>query len=168
MLKDQISHHIYHYNHERFWKWRKEITDNNCKLPKIVKVLKLIYLKRCEAFNNAYLATTIGGAKFETAPILPHGLNGIVISCYSKIGANVTILQQVTIGQIRTNDNKAPIIGNNVYIGAGAKIFGDIRIGNNVNIGANAVVLHDVPDNCTVVGVPARIIKRKDKINDLL
>jgi len=56
-----------------------------------------------------------------------------------------------------------PTVGNNVSVGAGAKIFGSITIGDNVIIGANAVVIKDVPANCTVVGVPARIIRRNGK-----
>lgn len=68
----------------------------------------------------------------------------------------------MTIGQARLNDPHAPVIGDNVYIGAGAKILGSIKIGNNVNIGANSVVVNDIPDNCTVVGAPARIVKTKE------
>ncbi|MBT2694466.1 serine O-acetyltransferase [Bacillus sp. ISL-55] len=81
---------------------------------------------------------------------------GIVIHQKSKVGANTVIYQNVTLGG--RNGKAAPIIGENCTIGAGACILGDIRIGNNVNVGANAVVLKDVPDNCTVVGVPARVI----------
>jgi len=65
----------------------------------------------------------------------------------------------VTIGQQRLGASCAPKIGDNVYIGAGAKVFGSITIGNNVFIGANSVVVNDVPDNCTVVGAPAKIVK---------
>lgn len=82
---------------------------------------------------------------------LPH-LNGIVIAGKAKIGSNCTIFQQVTIGIKGTDENNlAAEIGNNVLIGAGAKIIGNIKIGNNVKIGANAVVTKDIPDNCTVV-----------------
>lgn len=163
MFKDFISHQIYHYNHKRFWKWRSDVIARDSKQPKIVRLLKLIYLKRSEAFNNAYLGTALGGgARFATPPTLPHYLNGIIISCFAKIGSNCTILQQVTIGQARLNDPHAPVIGDNVYIGAGAKILGSITIGNNVNIGANSVVVSDIPDNCTVVGAPARIVKTKE------
>jgi len=77
------------------------------------------------------------------------------------IGDNVRIDQQVTIG-IRWDEGVAPIIGNNVRIGAGAKVLGSIRIGNNARIGANAVVLTDVPDGATAVGVPAKIIFRRE------
>lgn len=112
MFRDFLSHQIYHYNHKRFWKWRNDVVDESRKQCKLVKLIKLIYLKRCEAFNNAYLGTTLGGgATFETPPILPHYLNGIIVSCYAKIGKNCTILQQVTIGQVRLNDPHVPVIG---------------------------------------------------------
>ena len=70
-------------------------------------------------------------------------------------------MQQVTIGGT-TNENGpiAAIIGDNCFLGAGCKILGEVKIGNNVKIGANAVVLDDIPDNCTAVGIPARIVKR--------
>jgi serine O-acetyltransferase len=66
--------------------------------------------------------------------------------------------QGVTIGF--TNDNDTPCLGDNVVIGAGAKVLGGIVIGSNVVVGANAVVVKDVPADCTVVGVPARIVKK--------
>jgi serine O-acetyltransferase len=86
-----------------------------------------------------------------------HNGLGVVLDHRCVIGNNVRIDQQVTIG-IRWDEDKAPIIGNNVRIGAGAKVLGSIRIGNNVRIGANAVVLTDVPNGATAVGVPARIL----------
>lgn len=76
-----------------------------------------------------------------------------------KIGSNCWINSGVTIGY-KNDVDPSPIIGDNVYIGAGAQVLGPITIGNNAVIGANAVVLRDVPPNCTVAGVPARIIKR--------
>ena len=103
--------------------------------------------------------------------VLEHGGNGVIIHSASKIGNNVVIYQQVTIGgyglshfdkEYRDNNiaksEGCPVIGNNVVIGAGAKILGNIKIGNNARIGANAVVLKDVPDGATAVGIPARII----------
>jgi serine O-acetyltransferase len=76
-----------------------------------------------------------------------------------KMGANCWINQHVSIGHKLPNE-KPPIIGDNVRITSGAKIYGQITIGDNVTIGANAVVVKDVPPNCVVVGVPAKIIKR--------
>ena len=75
-----------------------------------------------------------------------------------RIGRNCWINQQVTVG-FRNDGIGQPVIGDNVTIFAGAKVLGGITIGNNVTIGANAVVINDVPDNCVVVGVPARIVK---------
>jgi serine O-acetyltransferase len=86
--------------------------------------------------------------------IIDH-FGGIVISGYAKFGDNCRIRNGVVVGLRNVGDGRAPIVGNNVDIGAGAKLLGPIRIGNNVHIGANAVVLCDVPDNSVAVGVPA-------------
>lgn len=85
--------------------------------------------------------------------------HGIVIHHETVIGGGTFLYQNVTLGG--RNGKPGPIIGDNCIIGAGACVLGNIRIGNNVKIGANAVVLEDVPDNCTVVGVPGKIIKRE-------
>src|SRR5215831_9061510 len=85
---------------------------------------------------------------------------GIIISGYTKFGDNCRVRNGVVIGIRRVGEKSAPIIGNNVDIGAGAKLLGPIRVGNNVLIGANAVVLCDVPDNSVAVGVPAVIRSR--------
>ena len=150
---------ILHYNHKKYWKRRQIVVNPKNRVPKIIKYLYLLYLRKIDAYNCAEIATGLaGGAYFKNTPHLPHGIKGIFIHGTVVIGENVTIQQQVTIGTRKIN--KSAIIGDNVFIGAGAKILGDIRIGNNVKIGANAVVLNDVPDNCTVAGVPASIIKR--------
>jgi len=83
----------------------------------------------------------------------------IVVNRNVRVGKNCRIHSCVNIGE---GNKKNPIIGDNVYIGPGAKIFGKIKIGNNVAIGANAVVNNDVPDNVTVGGVPAKSISHKD------
>lgn len=89
--------------------------------------------------------------------VLMHGF-GVVLNGGAKIGRNCTMYHGVTIGTI---DMKTfPVVGDNVYIGADAKILGNIHVGNNVKIGAGAVVVDDVPDNCTVVGSKAKIIQR--------
>ncbi|MBW2961523.1 serine O-acetyltransferase [Mesonia aestuariivivens] len=87
-----------------------------------------------------------------------YGGIGVVIHKRCVLGKNCLIGTNVTIGGKAPYD-KVPVIGNNVYIATGAKILGPISIGDNVIIGANAVVINDVPDNCTVAGVPAKIIK---------
>ena len=90
--------------------------------------------------------------------MLPHP-NGVVIHEEVIVGNDCMIMQQVTIGMI--GDGEVPTIGNRVYIGAGAKIIGKVSVGDGARIGANAVVTRDVPDNCTAVGVPAKIIGPK-------
>lgn len=103
-------------------------------------------------------------SEFANQPVFPHGITGVFISQGSRIGENCVIFQQVTIGSNSIQGSKhngSPIIGNNVFIGAGAKIIGGIQIGNNVRIGANCVVTQDIPDNCTVVSQPARIIVKE-------
>jgi serine O-acetyltransferase len=82
--------------------------------------------------------------------------NGVVINTSVRGGKNVFIEHQVTIG---AEKGEAPVLGDNVFIGAGAKIVGAVRIGNDVKIGANAVVTKDLPDGATAVGIPARVIK---------
>ena len=102
------------------------------------------------------------GALFRDTPVLPHGLNGIHISSKAVIGSNVTIFHQVTIGSNTIQGHKrygSPAIGDNVYIGAGAKIIGNVTIGENCRIGANAVVVKDMEPNTVAVSAPTRFIK---------
>ena len=90
--------------------------------------------------------------------LLPHP-NGVVINPNAVIGENCLLFQQVTIG---TGPKPGvPTLGYHVDVGAGAKILGGVRIGDHARIGANAVVVDDVPDGCTAVGVPARILSAK-------
>ena len=103
-------------------------------------------------------AATIGRGLF-----IDHGM-GVVIGETTVIGKNVTLFQGVTLGGTGKEKGKRhPTLGDNVVVGTGAKVLGNITIGNNSIIGANAVVLRDVPDHSTVVGVPGRIAKIKDK-----
>jgi serine O-acetyltransferase len=88
---------------------------------------------------------------------------GIIVSGDAVIGDDVILRNGVTIGLKRTNERGAPVIGNRVDIGAGAKILGAIRIGDDAVIGANAVVVHDVPAGATAVGIPARTLPGKRK-----
>jgi len=99
------------------------------------------------------------GAKIGRGFFIDHGM-GVVIGETSEIGDNVTLYQGVTLGGTGKEKGKRhPTIGDNVVISAGAKVLGSIVIGKNVIIGAGAVVVKSVPDNCTVVGVPGRIVK---------
>jgi serine O-acetyltransferase len=99
------------------------------------------------------------GAKIGRGIFIDHGM-GVVIGETTEIGDNVTIYQGVTLGGTGKEKGKRhPTIGNNVVISAGAKVLGSIKIGNDVIIGSGAVVIKSVPDRCTVVGVPGRIVK---------
>ena len=100
-------------------------------------------------------------AKIGRGFFIDHGF-GVVIGETAEIGDNVTLYQGVTLGGTGKEKGKRhPTLGNNVVVGAGAKILGGITVGNNVYIGANAVVLKPVPDDCTVVGVPGRCVKQE-------
>lgn len=89
--------------------------------------------------------------------------SGIVVSGYARFGDDCIIRNGVTVGLSHTAHPVAPVIGNHVDIGAGAKVLGDITVGDNVVIGANAVVIRDVPPDCVAVGIPARIIENNRK-----
>ena len=103
------------------------------------------------------------GAKIGESLFIDHGM-GVVIGETSVVGNNVTLYQGVTLGGTGKEKGKRhPNIDDNVVIGTGAKILGNITIGENSYIGANAVVLKDVPANSTVVGVPGRITKQDGK-----
>jgi serine O-acetyltransferase len=99
---------------------------------------------------------------------IDHG-TGVVIGETTVIGDNVTLFQGVTLGGTgKERGKRHPTLGNNIVVGAGAKILGNITIGSNVKIGANAVVLFNVPDNSTVVGVPGRIVRFKGgRVNEM-
>lgn len=148
-----ILQQVQHYNHAKYWKRRAVVIDASNKASLLKKLYYLLWIKRIDAYHNASCGTNLNtGAKFSTPPILPHGLNGIIVGHDCVIGKNCTIFQQVTIahGGVR--------IGDNVLIGAGAKILPGVAIGHNVKVGANCVVVEDVPDNATVVLPKPRII----------
>lgn len=96
-------------------------------------------------------------AEIDEKVVFAHKGLGVVIGQDTVIGENSKILQNVTIGG-RSGIRANPVIGKNVLIGAGACILGDVKIGDNAKIGASAVVLKDVPENSTVVGIPAKEI----------
>ncbi|KIF82710.1 serine O-acetyltransferase [Noviherbaspirillum autotrophicum] len=108
---------------------------------------------------NSYIppSATIG-----KGTVFAYGAIGVVLHADSKLGSGCVIGQGVTIGASEAffsgEPNKCPIIGNNVYIGAGARILGNITIGDGCQIGAGAVVIRDVPPHSIVVGVPGRVV----------
>jgi serine O-acetyltransferase len=116
--------------------------------------LALIFNKLNAVLNNCIIGR---GADFGPRFVLIHA-TGVVINGAVRGGSDVRVEHQVTIG---SEGRRAPVLGDRVFIGAGAKIIGGVRIDNDARIGANAVVVHDVPAHCTVVGVPARIVRRR-------
>lgn len=108
------------------------------------------------------------GAQIGKGLFIDHGM-GVVIGETSIIGDNVTLFQGVTLGGTGKECGKRhPTLGNDIVVGAGAKVLGNITIGDNSYIGANAVILRDVPENSTVVGVPGHITKQDGKKLDLM
>lgn len=119
-----------------------------CAKIKLLSPFALLF----QHFNRIYNGCTIGTkATFAGGLVLMHP-SGVVINSKVIAGKNITIESGVVIG-----DEKgfSPKLGDNVFIGSGAKIIGNVKVGNNVKIGANAVVVKDVPDNCTALGIPA-------------
>lgn len=101
------------------------------------------------------------GAVIGKGLFIDHGM-GVVIGETAVIGDNCLLYQGVTLGGTGKDKGKRhPTLGNNVLVGAGAKVLGPFTVGNNVKIAANAVVLNAIPDDCTAVGVPARVVRRK-------
>ena len=108
------------------------------------------------------------GATIGKGVFIDHGA-GVVIGETAEVGNNVTLYQGVTLGGTGKDVGKRhPTIGNGVMIGAGAKVLGPFKVGDNSNIAAGAVVLDEIPENCTAVGVPARIVKQYGKRVDKL
>ncbi len=139
----------------RFGNWRYGIRNRGLRLPfsalyKFVKVISEI-LTGIDLPCEAKL-----GRRFR----IDH-FGGIVISGDAVFGDDCIIRNGVTVGLRHTGQRGAPVIGNRVDIGAGAKILGPVRIGDDVAIGANAVVITDVPSNSIAVGVPAKIKPRR-------
>ena len=110
------------------------------------------------------------GAKLGKNLFIDHGM-GVVIGETSEVGDNVTIYHAVTLGgsspsidsEKQRHEKRHPTIGHDVVIGSGAQIIGPVKVGNNSRIAANAVVVKDVPENATMVGIPARAVKMENK-----
>jgi serine O-acetyltransferase len=138
LLQVQEFRNLYYYR----------LLQGNLKDKMFVYLLRLIYKQRSDLFINS--AAKIGSGLF-----IQHGFSTIITA---DMGENCWVNQQVTIGY--KDKTGCPKIGNNVRIGAGAKVIGNVTIGDKVTVGANAVVVKNVPDNCVVIGVPAYIAKR--------
>ncbi|HEX5461221.1 MAG TPA: hypothetical protein VFX20_14760 [Steroidobacteraceae bacterium] len=139
----------------RFGQWRYRVRPKL--LRKFFSLIYRILYKLVQILTGIELPCEVEiGRNF----VIDH-FGGIIISGYARFGDNCRIRNGVVVGLQRVEDPGAPVIGNNVDIGAGAKVLGRISIGNNVAIGANAVVITDVPDDCLAIGVPAIIRPRK-------
>ncbi len=134
------------------------------------RIAHRLYLKKhyfLARFFSQHAARRTGieihpGAQIGKGFFIDHGA-GVIIGETTVIGDNVTLYQGVTLGGTGKEKGKRhPTIGNNVMISTGAKVLGSFTIGDNSKIGAGSVVLEEVPPNCTVVGVPGRIVKRYD------
>lgn len=107
------------------------------------------------------------GATLGRRVFIDHGV-GVVIGETTIIGDDVLIYQQVTLGGVSTSQGKRhPTLGNNVVVGAGAKVLGNIHLGDNSKIGANSVVVKDIPKDATAVGIPARVLQCREKSSKL-
>ena len=139
----------------RFGRWRYSVRP--APLRKLLSLLYKIAYKLVQILTGIELPCEV---PIGRGLVIEHS-GGIVISGFASLGENCRLRNGVVLGLARVDDPCAPQLGNNVDIGAGAKLLGRIRIGNNVSIGANAVVITDVPDDCIAVGVPAVIKARK-------
>jgi len=150
----------------RFGRWRYSVQP--ALLRKMFSLIYRILFKVIQIITGIELpCEAVVGRSF----IIDH-FGGIIVSGYAIFGDNCRIRNGVVVGLRRVDQKIAPILGNNVDVGSGAKLLGPIRIGDNTIIGANAVVLCDVPSNSIAVGVPAtvkprRTVSTRDDLNDL-
>ncbi|WP_276311151.1 serine O-acetyltransferase [Paenibacillus nanensis] len=141
--------------HFMFWLRLCSYLKQKGKLCRPLYFLALVILQR---YKYKYGIGISPSTKIGKGFYIGH-FGGIVVNSNATIGENCVIMQGVTIGASNRGATKGvPTIGNNVYIGAGAKIIGNVRVGNYAAIGANAVVTKDVPDHAVVGGIPAKII----------
>lgn len=136
ILRHRVAHWLYQHKHYFLARWYSQRTVRKTGI-------------------EIHPGATIGKGLF-----IDHG-NGVIIGETTIIGDNVTLYQGVTLGGTGKEQGKRhPTIGNNVMISAGAKVLGSFTVGENSKIGAGSVVISEVPPNCTVVGVPGRVVKR--------
>lgn len=141
--------HAVMFHRMAHWLWRRDVPL----LPRIISHLSR-FLTGIEIHPGARI-----GASF----FIDHGM-GVVIGETTVIGNNVTLFQGVTLGGTgKERGKRHPTLGNNIVVGVGAKVLGNIVIGDNVKVGANSVVLESVPPDSTVVGVPGRVVKQGGK-----
>jgi serine O-acetyltransferase len=139
----------------RFGRWRYSIKSGVVRKP-FSLVYRFLY-KVAQVVTGIELPCEVPvGRNFR----IDHS-GGIVISGYASFGDDCIVRNGVTVGLKNLDEKCAPRIGNNVNIGAGAKLLGNITIGDNVDIGANAVVISSVPDNSVAVGIPARVLPKR-------
>lgn len=120
------------------------------RVPLLPAVLRRLAIAEC-AIDIVPTAKIAGGC------IISHGV-GLVVGGETVIGEDCTLLQGVTLGEVRFDELACPRIGHRVTLGAGAQVLGGIEVGDDATVGAGAVVLEDVPAGATVVGVPARVV----------
>jgi serine O-acetyltransferase len=133
---------LWHRIAHRLWRWRMPL------IPRLISQVSRLFTG-----IEIHPGAVIGRSFF-----VDHGM-GTVIGETTEIGDNVTLYQGVTLGGTGKEKGKRhPTIGNNVMISTGAKVLGSITVGDNAKVGANAVVVKPVPANCTVVGVPGRVV----------
>lgn len=141
----------------RFGRWRYGVRP--ALLRKLCSFIYKVLYKIIQIITGIELpCEAIVGRNF----VIDH-FGGIIVSGYARFGDNCRIRNGVVVGLRRVEEPVAPVIGNNVDIGAGAKLLGPIRIGDNSIIGANAVVIEDVPENSIAIGVPAVVKPRREQ-----
>jgi serine O-acetyltransferase len=150
-----VAHRLFH------WLWKMNFGVLNHFTHTLIRLFQ--YWVKIITNIEIHPAAVIGDNCF-----IDHG-SGVVIGETAVIGNDVVIYQGVTLGGVSTKDEKRhPTLGNNIVVGAGAKILGNISIGDYVQVGANSVVLKDVPSRSTVVGIPGRIAKLNGDLEDVI
>lgn len=164
-IRDDLRAHEGNWHAQGFWallvyrfgRWRYGV--HPAPLRKFFSLLYHVLYKVVQVITGIELPCEVPVGK---GLVIDH-FGGVIVSGYAHIGTNCRLRTGVVIGLSRVEEKVAPVIGNNVDIGAGAKVLGAITVGNNVLVGANAVVLQNVPDDSIAVGVPAVIKPRRQK-----
>lgn len=163
LLKRLLETYEYRIDFKKYWKRRLFIQSQPSNFLCVgIKMYYLIWLKRQESKFGATTGTGIGTVsspccQFHEPVFFPHGLSGIVIARNVVFEGKATVYQHVTIAE--EDRNSQSFIGEGTVIGTGAVILNNVKIGRNVKIDANAVVTKDIPDNTTVIGIPAQVVE---------